>query len=216
MKTVAISQHQPRCFICQSGRAADWNRLYQAFLNAQPSPITGEKLSWPILARNASVIAGRQVSAVVARRHAEKHTEVIDDGEAVPLEEKVAPHDAEALELFERILGPNWWNEPASPDKLLELHRVLYVRGLADDVKAGRTPKLGHDQITRSISEATKRKSSEATQELLNALSGGISKHFQNVLGPPPDIVDVEAEALEELPPGDSAPFEHEEDAEEG
>ena len=170
----------------------------------------GEKVSWGVVTRAARVLIPEKTPSESAlRRHWREHVELVTDEEEQEQTEEAAEAEAEAeadaLAVFVEVMGDEWREKSPTPDELLELHRRLYVRQLAEDVKAGKAPRITHDQITRGIAESTKRKTNDARSALLDALTGGISQALGGAIQGELEAVNPEEAEFEVIDHGDEA-----------
>ena len=179
MAYVKQTKTESRCRICK----ADTRDAVEAWILRRATGDTeaGERVTWTVVVRAAAVlIPERSPSESAVRRHAREHMRIVTDEEEQEQTEEAAEAaaeaEADALAVFVEVMGDEWREKSPTPDELLELHRRLYVRQLAEDVKAGKAPRITHDQITRGIAESTKRKTNDARSALLDALTGGISQ----------------------------------------
>lgn len=155
----------------------------------------GRKITLDLIATQVFPVfaGGEKISTTALKRHRRSHTIRVEDGEKSEAEEAVAARQESALDLFDRILGEGWRESPPAPDRLLELQRALYVRDLEADVLAGRSIKLSHDQVLKSIAEATRRGADEARNELLRSLTAGIGAAFAGSIDGPEIAGELEA-----------------------
>lgn len=179
-RRLIVTKLESRCAICASPHADVVNGWLARRGERLPG---GETVTLPyILEHVVPLVLGRTLSETSARRHLRSHVEILSGEQVAEAEGEEATDREAALDLFEQILGPDWHKRPPSVDALLELQRALYARSLADDVKAGRTVKLSHDQFIRGAAEATRRKQNEATGVLLRGMADGLSQVFTKAL----------------------------------
>jgi hypothetical protein len=185
-RIVSAVRTEVRCKVCKAG-AEKRGRIDELLAQRGAADVP----TWGKAEALATIILGQQVTARGLRRHLADHCRVEElsdeqiEAAAAKAAEEIegeAAEKAATLALFDQILGPGWQDGVPSADSLLALQRALYVRGLRQDVKAGLSLKLTHDQINRGIAESTRRKSSEATAELLKGLGAAVGQWGQRIV----------------------------------
>ena len=123
----------------------------------------------------------------------------LDDGQASEREQADAKDRESIDELFTRVLGENWEASVPSPEAVLELQRALWARETYKDALEGRPIKVSQDTVIRSIDATTRRKANEETSILLRGIGSAVGGFVAGVLEPPPELVEGEVVAEEEL-----------------
>ncbi len=191
MARVVETKHETRCAVCASGRASD--------VNGWLGKLADGEASWADVEKAAEVLLGKPVSLSALKRHRAKHCQVLDDGQASEREQADAKDRESIDELFTRVLGENWEASVPSPEAVLELQRALWARETYKDALEGRPIKVSQDTVIRSIDATTRRKANEETSILLRGIGSAVGGFVAGVLEPPPELVEGEVVAEEEL-----------------
>jgi hypothetical protein len=200
MKRVVQGKSEPKCRICSSGKCEVWERAYEDYLNGSTDRVTGEKLTWPILAERASILSGSTLSVRSARRHADGHVRVTGAARGAELDEQAEAGDELLDGVIAEIDGLLEAGVFVSPEGLLSLQQRLYLVSLRQRLQRGDVPALTHDQGARSAAALISAAKKHQEVELLGLLTQGIGSVFQRAFQEQ-DAVMVEGEVVAELEP---------------
>lgn len=169
-------QSMPRCKLCQSPHRPVMDALLEMRSTAQEDK-DGKRVNFEYVAeRYASLHPGQKLTKENCTLHFKNHCEVRPDEETVDTGGVLAETHAARLEIFERVLGPDWRSVSPTADQILELQRALYVLELERRAASGENLGLTHDHALKGIDSSTKRKTSEAQSALLQGIGAGIAR----------------------------------------
>lgn len=131
----------------------------------------------------------------------EKHSYPVTQEEAAANAVESTKLTEEQLAVVERVLGPEWRTETATPEQLLELQRALFPFELIDRIKGGKPLGITWDQLDRGINTSTRRSSEEQQASLVGSLAGAIEMSAAAVAETAKTVRDagaVDGEAVED------------------
>jgi hypothetical protein len=136
-------------------------------------------------------------------KHCRRITQAEYDQATVDTGLEAAETDERVRALVSEILGEEYFDnpKPITPDQSLELIRALGTYELVERARKGQNIGVTVDQLLKSIDGATRRKSSDAANELLRGLGQAIGASASRALAPPPPAIDagvVEHEPVKE------------------
>lgn len=133
--------------------------------------------------------------------HWKKHCSLIDEAQAMHLDELQASVAAEKQKIFVRILGQDRRNKTPTVDEVLEVNRAIYIYEQEERARLGLPSGLTHDHFHKGADTTTKRKQEDAMSAFLGSLGEGLGKAL------------VQGPQQKELPAGEEVVVEEVEEA---
>lgn len=178
---VEIVAKGPLCKFCRSDKADRINNLLERWHHREDSDEGGVITRSYVLKRLAEWgIDNPNYDNIKSHR---KHIRIVSEAQAASVAQSEEEDNADWVEAQKRILEKIAERGGDVADRVVETQLLIFEEFTRIQLEKGIAKPATLDQIRGMIGEKTKRKASDAQDELLKALGGGIGMVFEKALG---------------------------------
>ncbi len=179
---VKVIKKSATCKLCRHEKADEINQLLERWQHKEKGD-DGKVITWDYVVDRLKEWGVDNPTYDNWKASHRKHIEFVSPGKAAVLDAQAEEDEKDWIEAQKRVLERTGQRTGDVADRIAELELQIYEEFRLIQLAKGVAKPLTADQIRGMISEKTKRKASDAQDELLKALGGGIGMVFEKALG---------------------------------